>query len=109
MRKLDVVPVHFKRISPVLGLEPIVIEGVLEVRSGEVSTDMKGLELAVSTHGADSILCILTTTSCFAPREPDSLEFVSRLCGEKNIFHVVNNAYGLQESSCTHQILKGAQ
>jgi len=44
----------------------------------------------------DEILCVLSTTSCFAPREPDDVERISIICKEKGIPHVINNAYGLQ-------------
>ena len=38
----------------------------------------------------------MTTTSCFAPRAIDSIEEVGILCKEFDVFHMVNNAYGLQ-------------
>ncbi|CAD2220400.1 O-phosphoseryl-tRNA(Sec) selenium transferase, SepSecS, putative [Angomonas deanei] len=42
------------------------------------------------------IVCVLSTTSCFAPRLPDDIIGISKLCWQYNIPHVVNNAYGLQ-------------
>jgi len=32
--------------------------------------------------GADKVLCVLSTTSCFAPRGVDKLLELSRLCAE---------------------------
>ena len=75
--------------------------------------------------GAQNIVCIFTTTSCFAPRAPDAVDKVGQLCKQYgmhgslyflsmcfncimyfsiflyklcllDIPHVINNAYGLQ-------------
>lgn len=61
------------------------------------------------TIGSDNIVCVLTTTSCFAPRVSDSLEQVAVLCQRFNIPHVINNAYGLQSSRCMHLIQEAAR
>ena len=45
--------------------------------------------------------------SCFAPRLPDDVPSLARLCGAMDIPHVVNNAYGLQCSTCCHLINEG--
>lgn len=37
----------------------------------EVRTDLRALEQKIAELGPDSILCVLTTSSCFAPRAPD--------------------------------------
>jgi len=58
----------------------------------------------IRNKGIDSILCVLTTTSCFSPRAMDSLEEVGKLCKDNNIYHVVNNAYGLQSGKCLYSI-----
>jgi O-phospho-L-seryl-tRNASec:L-selenocysteinyl-tRNA synthase len=39
---------------------------------------------------------VLSTTSCFAPRQPDAIDEIAKLCKEFNVAHVINNAYGLQ-------------
>ena len=44
----------------------------------------------------ESVLCILSTSSCFAPREPDEIEKIGLLAKEFGVYHIVNNAYGLQ-------------
>lgn len=36
-------------------------------------TDVKGVRAAVEACGADNVLCVVTTTSCFAPRLPDKV------------------------------------
>lgn len=50
------------------------------------------------------MLCVLTTTSCFAPRAPDRLLEVSELCARFDVPHLVNNAYGLQSASICRQL-----
>ena len=79
----------------------------------ELSTDLTALETLLTSH-AERVLCVVTTASCFAPRAPDDLEAVARLCkaasssadgagagasggvASGGVAHVVNNAYGLQ-------------
>ena len=38
----------------------------------------------------------MSTTSCFAPRQPDKIDEIAKLCEKKDVFHLVNNAYGTQ-------------
>eukprot|EP01105_Mastigella_eilhardi_P017269 TRINITY_DN3971_c0_g1_i5.p1 TRINITY_DN3971_c0_g1~~TRINITY_DN3971_c0_g1_i5.p1 ORF type:complete len:356 (+),score=64.72 TRINITY_DN3971_c0_g1_i5:7-1074(+) len=69
----------------------------------EVVTDLPALEAALregAEHG--DLLCVLTTTSAFAPRAPDSIVEIAKACRQHNIPHVVNNAFGLQSSKVTH-------
>ena len=51
------------------GLEPLVIENIL--KDGHLETDVKSIEKKILDTGSDNILCVMTTTSCFAPRIPD--------------------------------------
>ena len=55
--------------GPPSGLTPVVIENVLE--GDELRTDVQAIEQHMDRLGADSVLCVLTTNSCFAPRAPD--------------------------------------
>jgi len=128
----------------VAGLIPIVIENRLVPSSGgsrvgcQIETDTAAVEEAIATHGAENILCVLSTTryvhlplvycivlhcivlrrhmnvdllmlwfkskhcctcSCFAPRRPDKIDEIAKLCAHHGVGHVVNNAYGLQCTS----------
>ena len=65
------------------GLTPIVIENCLE--GDELRTDLEALKEAIELHGAESIVCVMTTTSCFAPRVPDRLVVTSKL--QDNFVH----------------------
>ena len=62
-------------------------------------TNLTAIREAIKSHGADSIVCVLSTTSCFAPRAADDVENISEICKEYGIGHVINNAYGLQLSN----------
>ncbi|XP_045853468.1 O-phosphoseryl-tRNA(Sec) selenium transferase isoform X1 [Meles meles] len=89
------------------GFEPVVIENVLE--GDELRTDLKAVESKVQELGPDSILCVHSTTSCFAPRVPDRVEELALICANYGIPHIVNNAYGVQSSKCMHLIQQGAR
>lgn len=47
----------------------MVIENVLE--GDELRTDLKTVEAKIQELGSDNVLCVHSTTSCFAPRVPD--------------------------------------
>lgn len=46
----------------------------------------------------------MSTTSCFAPREPNDSILIGNLCSKYKIFHIINNAYGLQCMKTTEMI-----
>lgn len=101
-----------------------MIENLIE--GDQVRTDVPAIRDAIQRVGADAVLCVLTTSSCFAPRAPDrydgaflgiyvgkpqrlthtlnlvcSVDEVAKVCKELNVAHVINNAYGLQcQSTC---------
>mmetsp|Transcript_10888 Transcript_10888/g.16590 ORF Transcript_10888/g.16590 Transcript_10888/m.16590 type:complete len:532 (+) Transcript_10888:34-1629(+) len=76
-----------------VGLTPLIVENILE--GDEISTNMGAIEQLMQEYGTE-ILCVLTTTSCFAPRRPDRIDRIAKLCEQHSIPHVINNAYGLQ-------------
>uniref|UniRef100_A0A0E9QDU4 O-phosphoseryl-tRNA(Sec) selenium transferase n=1 Tax=Anguilla anguilla TaxID=7936 RepID=A0A0E9QDU4_ANGAN len=51
------------------GFEPVVVENVLE--GDELRTDLEAVKRKIEELGAENILCVHSTTSCFAPRVPD--------------------------------------
>ncbi|KAF7664788.1 hypothetical protein LDENG_00165790 [Lucifuga dentata] len=89
------------------GFEPVVVENVLE--GDELRTDLEAVERKIEELGAENILCVHSTTSCFAPRVPDRLEELATMCAKYDIPHIVNNAYGVQSSKCMHLIQQGAR
>lgn len=53
-----------------------------------VVTDVEGVREAVETSGAENVLCVVTTTSCFAPRLPDK---VYSFCSKPQAFVLEGN------------------
>lgn len=51
------------------GFEAVVIENTVE--GDELRTDLPMIEQKITELGAENVLCVYTTTSCFAPRVPD--------------------------------------
>jgi O-phospho-L-seryl-tRNASec:L-selenocysteinyl-tRNA synthase len=82
----------FKAISSA-GLICVVVPTKIE--GDEVVTDIVAMESALKKYG-DKVLGVITTTSCFAPRVPDAVDKVAKLCKEHDVYHIINNAYGLQ-------------
>ena len=65
----------------------------------ELRTNVPLLRAEIERLTPASIVCIVTTTSCFAPRGADSLVEVAKLCMDADIGHIVNNAYGVQSAA----------
>lgn len=81
------------------GYTPIVVP--LKLEGDSLVTDVDRIRLEIEKVGADRIACVLSTTSCFAPRAPDDVVSVAKLCKAVDVPHVINNAYGIQsESMC---------
>ena len=53
----------------VLGFEPVIVENVMD--GDELRTDLAAVEKQIKDLGTENVLCVFTTTSCFAPRVPD--------------------------------------
>lgn len=77
------------------GLECVVVP--TKIVGDAVTTDVEAMEAALQSYG-ERVLAVVTTTSCFAPREPDSVDKVAVLCKEYNVSHLINHAYGLQST-----------
>ena len=52
-------------------LKPLVIEPALD--GEQLVTDMDGVSAAIERVSAEKVLCVFSTTSCFAPRAPDKV------------------------------------
>lgn len=90
------------KCSLTANLIPIVIDTVKE--DDELVTNVIEFENQIHKLGASNIVCILSTSSCFAPRACDDLEALAIISKKHNIPHIINNAYGLQSTYITHQI-----
>ena len=79
------------------GLEPVVIQNLLH--GDQLITDMDAIVAQIEQLGADRIVCVVSTTSCFAPRGADKVVEIAKLCSSTGIGHVINNAYGVQSAA----------
>ena len=50
---------------------------------------------------------VVSTTTFFPPRESDDVKAIAKLAADEKIFHIINNAYGVQSRQIMSQI-KGA-
>lgn len=83
-------------------LTPVIIDTIRI--EDELRTNVTEFEEQIKKLGANNIVCIISTTSCFAPRACDDIESLAELSKKFNIPHLINNAYGLQSTYLTHQI-----
>ena len=88
------------------GLTPVVVENCLE--GDQLRTDIAGVEREIGRIGPERVLCILSTTSCFAPRAHDKLEELAVLAAKHDVGHIVNNAYGVMSRTCMGSISRAA-
>jgi O-phospho-L-seryl-tRNASec:L-selenocysteinyl-tRNA synthase len=75
------------------GFVPLIVD-TIQI-DDRLCTDNAKIQELMQQYG-EEVLCIFTTTSCFAPRSPDSVDVIAKLCQQFNIPHIINNAYGLQ-------------
>ena len=89
------------------GLELVVINGVMKGEA--IVTNLEEIRAKIESLGAENICCILSTTSCFAPRVCDDIEEISRICKEKDVAHLINNAYGVQSRDIMKKISRSTR
>nr|XP_022904183.1 O-phosphoseryl-tRNA(Sec) selenium transferase [Onthophagus taurus]XP_022904184.1 O-phosphoseryl-tRNA(Sec) selenium transferase [Onthophagus taurus]XP_022904185.1 O-phosphoseryl-tRNA(Sec) selenium transferase [Onthophagus taurus] len=94
----------FKAINTA-GLVPIIID-TTKINNNFV-TNLNLLEEKIIEIGTHNIVCIASTTSCFAPRNCDDIESISIICKKYDLFHIVNNAYGLGSKILMKRINRG--
>lgn len=75
------------------GFQCVVVPTSLD--GDQVGTDITAMQQVLEKY-KDRVIAIITTTSCFAPRVPDQIDLVAKLCETENVHHIINNAYGLQ-------------
>ena len=88
------------------GLTPVPVDCTADEKTDAVHTTVDAFREAITgaCGGPENVLCVMTATSCFAPREPDDVAGVAALCRELGVPHLINNAYGLQAGPITHAI-----
>ncbi|XP_078256649.1 O-phosphoseryl-tRNA(Sec) selenium transferase [Rhinoraja longicauda] len=83
------------------GFEPVVIENLLE--GDELRTDLQSVESKIQQLGAENVLCVHSTTSCFAPRAPDRIEKITCECAKHSCAFPISNAASIHSSSMIRQ------
>ncbi|XP_023305918.2 O-phosphoseryl-tRNA(Sec) selenium transferase isoform X2 [Lucilia cuprina] len=85
------------------GFTPIIINPVRKEGREGLFTNLRQFTEQLDRLPNEEILCIMSTTSCFAPRNMDAIYELAELAKKYNVPHVVNNAYGLQSQYiCSH-------
>lgn len=88
-------------------LLPVIIDTKIDDTNG-LATDVAEFERQIQELGAANIVCIYSTTSCFAPRQCDDILSLGRLAKKYEIPHLINNAYGLQSRWISNCIERAA-
>jgi O-phospho-L-seryl-tRNASec:L-selenocysteinyl-tRNA synthase len=81
------------------GLTEVVVPTVLD--GDAVHVDLGGLERLMLKHRGSAVLL---TTTFFPPRESDPVKDVAKMCAERNLPLVINNAYGVQSEEVLRSI-----
>jgi O-phospho-L-seryl-tRNASec:L-selenocysteinyl-tRNA synthase len=83
------------------GLKERIVEG--RVCGDGVNVPAEEIEKAVNENTA----AIMSTTTFFAPREPDKIKEIAKIAAEKNVPHIINNAFGVQSREIM-KLVRGA-
>jgi len=78
------------------GYIPLIVQNIIQHENDAILTNLDEINHLCNTIPREEILCVLSTTSCFAPRHPDSVDVIAKMCALYDIPHVINNAYGVQ-------------
>ncbi len=83
------------------GLQERIVPG--EVNGDGVNVPAEEVERAINENTA----AILSTTTFFAPREPDKIKEIAKIADETNVPHIINNAFGVQSREIM-KLVRGA-
>lgn len=100
-KKREVVYPRVDHHSPLKGMQLVGMR--VKTVGSEVSGDAVRVPISRISEAIDEeTAAIVSTTTFFPPREPDDVKAIAKLAAEENVFHVINNAYGVQ----SRQIMK---
>ena len=89
------------------GLIPVIARN--EMKDDGLIGSIVDIESKINDINPVNIVCILSTTSSFAPKFPDDVIKIGKLCQKYSIPHLVNNAYGIQCPSYLEAIEKASK
>jgi len=81
-----------------IGLKPKIVQGKLF--GDAVRIPIEDIEDSLT----DNCFAIVSFTSFFPPREADNVKAISKLAEEKNLVHIIVNAYGVQSNEWMRMI-----
>jgi len=100
-KKREVVYPRVDHDSPLKGMRLVGMK--VKIVDSEVSGDAVRVPIDAVSNAVDKeTAAIVSTTTFFPPREPDDVKAIAKLAAGKNVFHIINNAYGVQ----SRQIMK---
>jgi O-phospho-L-seryl-tRNASec:L-selenocysteinyl-tRNA synthase len=80
-----------------------------KVVQGQICGDAVRVSIDDIDKEVDKNCCaILSTTTFFPPREPDSIKEIAKIASEHKVFHIINNAYGVQSREIMRDIRSAA-
>ena len=83
------------------GLQEKIVAG--KIYEDAVNVPPEEIKKAINENTA----AILSTTTFFPPRESDKIKDIAKIAAEKNVPHIINNAYGVQSREIM-KLVKGA-
>ena len=54
----------------------------------ELRTNLEAIKARIEELGPSSVLCVFSTTSCFAPRAHDNIPEIAQICKDYSIPHL---------------------
>jgi len=81
-----------------VGLKPCIIDSTLRDDAVQVQPEDIVQNIDSETVG------ILSTTTFFPPRESDDIKEIAKIAKDTGLYHIINNAYGVQSRKIMKQI-----
>lgn len=105
-KKREVVYPRVDHSSPLKGMQLAGMK--VKMVDSQVSRDAVRVPINKVSEAVDEeTAAIVSTTTFFPPREPDDVKAIAKLAAEENVFHIINNAYGVQSREIM-KLIRGA-
>lgn len=107
-REHGVKQILFPRIdhkSPTRGISLAGVKEITvptELQGDAVVPDVSFLEREAKS---ENNCAVLSTTTFFPPRESDPVKEIAKICSERSVPHIINNAYGVQSRKIMKSIM----
>lgn len=89
--------------SPLKAIELVGLTA--KIVSGELKGDAVRIPpTRIEEQISDDTIAVVSTTTFFPPRESDDVKQIAKICKKNDIYHVINNAYGVQSKAIMKKI-----